>query len=81
MLVETLRSSRRILFIAAALALAAASAAHAADPATDLDAWQAAKLMGTVPSVVFGGTMTLLTVALIAWKFPALRRLKGLGRA
>jgi MFS family permease len=38
----------------------------------------AAKLMGTVPSVIFGGTMTLLTVALIAWKSPVLRRLKGL---
>ena len=38
----------------------------------------AAKLMGTVPSVIFGGAMTLLTVAMIAWKSPHLRRLKGL---
>lgn len=38
----------------------------------------AAKLMGTVPSVVFGGVMTLLTVGLVAWKAPALRELKSL---
>ncbi len=38
----------------------------------------AAKLMGTVPSVVFGGLMTLLTVAVVAWKSPSLRRLKNL---
>lgn len=38
----------------------------------------AAKLLGTVPSVVFGGTMTLLTVALVAWRAPALRRLREL---
>jgi hypothetical protein len=36
----------------------------------------AAKLLGTVPSVVFGGTMTLLTVALVAWRAPRLRRLE-----
>ncbi|WP_432222461.1 MFS transporter [Flavobacterium sp. TMP13] len=30
----------------------------------------AAKLMGTVTSVVFGGTMTLLTVVLTGWKTP-----------
>jgi len=35
----------------------------------------AARLLGTVPSVVFGGTMTLVTVALVAWRAPALRRL------
>ncbi|TXH17714.1 MAG: MFS transporter [Gammaproteobacteria bacterium] len=35
----------------------------------------AAKLFGTIPSVVFGGAMTLLTVALVTWKVPALRRL------
>ncbi|HEX2091873.1 MAG TPA: MFS transporter [Longimicrobiaceae bacterium] len=35
----------------------------------------AARLMGTVPSVVFGGTMTLLVVALMAWRVPELRRL------
>ena len=38
----------------------------------------AAKLMGTVPSVVFGGVMTLVTVALVVWKAPVLRRLKSL---
>jgi MFS family permease len=38
----------------------------------------AAKLMGTVPSVVFGGVMTLVTVAFVAWKAPLLRRLKSL---
>jgi len=36
----------------------------------------AAKLLGTVPSVVFGGTMTLLTVAIVAWRAPRLRRLE-----
>jgi MFS family permease len=41
----------------------------------------AAKLMGTVPSVIFGGVMTLLTVALVAWKSPGLRRLKGLHKS
>ncbi|HYC76565.1 MAG TPA: MFS transporter [Planctomycetota bacterium] len=35
----------------------------------------AAHYLGTVPSVVFGGSMTLLTVALVAWRAPALRRL------
>ena len=35
----------------------------------------AARILGTVPSVVFGGTMTLLTVALVAWRAPRLRRL------
>lgn len=36
----------------------------------------AAKLMGTVPSVVFGGTVTLVVVALTAWRVPSLRRLR-----
>ncbi len=36
----------------------------------------AAKLMGTVPSVVFGGVMTLLTVAISMAVFPKLRKLK-----
>lgn len=36
----------------------------------------AAKLMGTVPSVVFGGTVTLAVVAFTAWRVPSLRRLK-----
>ncbi|HZZ84323.1 MAG TPA: MFS transporter [Anaeromyxobacteraceae bacterium] len=35
----------------------------------------AAKLLGTVPSVVFGGAMTLVTVGLVAWRAPSLRRL------
>lgn len=39
----------------------------------------AARLMGTVPSVVFGGTITLLVVALTAWRVPELRRLGKLG--
>jgi MFS family permease len=39
----------------------------------------AARLLGTVPSVVFGGMMTLVTVAIVAWRAPALRRLRGLG--
>lgn len=34
-----------------------------------------ARLLGTIPSVLVGGTMTLATVALTAWKAPALRRL------
>jgi MFS family permease len=38
----------------------------------------AAKLMGLVPSVIFGGVMTLVTVALVAWGAPVLRRLKSL---
>ena len=36
----------------------------------------AAKVMGTVPSVVFGGTVTLAVVALTAWRVPSLRRLR-----
>jgi len=39
----------------------------------------AARLLGTVPSVVFGGTMTLVTVAVVAWRAPALRRLERIG--
>jgi Arabinose efflux permease len=35
----------------------------------------AAKLLGTVPSVVFGGCMTLLVVAIAAWRLPQLRKL------
>lgn len=33
----------------------------------------AAKLMGTIPSVVFGGSMTLLVVGITAWKARTLR--------
>jgi hypothetical protein len=35
----------------------------------------AAKLLGTVPSVVFGGLATIGVVGAIAWRFPQLRRL------
>lgn len=38
----------------------------------------AARLLGLVPSVVLGGTLTLATVALTAWRVPQLRRLKKL---
>ena len=38
----------------------------------------AAKLLGTVPSVIFGGLMTLVAVGVVAWKDPALRNLKAL---
>ena len=37
----------------------------------------AAKLMGTVTSVVFGGLMTLVVVAVTAWKADKLRRLES----
>lgn len=36
----------------------------------------AARLLGVVPSVIFGGCMTLLTVGITAWKAPSLRRLQ-----
>lgn len=39
----------------------------------------AARLLGLVPSVVFGGCMTLLTVGLTAWRAPRLRRLDRVG--
>lgn len=35
----------------------------------------AARLMGTVPSVIFGGVMTLAVVGVVGWRVPALRRL------
>ena len=35
----------------------------------------AARLLGTVPSVLFGGAATLAVVAVTAWRAPALRRL------
>jgi len=38
----------------------------------------AAKLMGLTPSIIFGGAMTLLTVALVGWKAPGLRSLASL---
>ncbi len=39
----------------------------------------AARFLGLVPSVVFGGCMTLLTVGLTAWRAPQLRRLDRVG--
>jgi hypothetical protein len=39
----------------------------------------AARLLGTVASVVFGGLMTLVSVAVVAWRAPELRRLRALG--
>lgn len=38
----------------------------------------AARLLGTVPSVLFGGVMTLIVVAIVAATSPRLRRLKEL---
>ena len=35
----------------------------------------AARLLGVVPSVLFGGVMTLVTVGAVAWRAPELRRL------
>ncbi len=39
----------------------------------------AARLLGVVPSVLFGGVMTLVTVATVAWRAPRLRRLERIG--
>ncbi len=39
----------------------------------------AARLLGVVPSVVLGGALTVLTVAVVAWRAPALRRLERIG--
>jgi MFS family permease len=36
----------------------------------------AARLMGVIPSVIFGGIMTLVVVATTAWKAPELRKLQ-----
>ena len=41
----------------------------------------AARLLGTVPSVVFGGVMTLLVVGLTAWRSPRLRKLRDVHEA
>ena len=38
----------------------------------------AARLLGVVPSVIFGGCMTLLVVAITAWRAPRLRALRDL---
>ncbi|NOT75491.1 MAG: MFS transporter [Cyclobacteriaceae bacterium] len=37
----------------------------------------AARVMKVVPSVIFGGVMTLLVVGLTAWKAPAIRKLEN----
>ena len=39
----------------------------------------AARLLGVIPSVLFGGAMTIATVAAVAWRAPALRRLEKIG--
>ena len=36
----------------------------------------AARLLGVVPSVLFGGVMTIIVVVLTAWRAPQLRRLR-----
>jgi len=41
-----------------------------------LESGVAARLMGAVPSVVFGGVMTLLIVSIVAFKAPILRKLE-----
>ena len=41
----------------------------------------AARLMGTVPSVIFGGTMTLVVVSLVAFWSPPLRRMREIHNA
>ena len=39
----------------------------------------AARLLGLIPSVVFGGCMTLLVVAVTGWKVPELRKMDRIG--
>ena len=41
-----------------------------------LESGVAARLMGAVPSVIFGGVMTLIVVSAVAFKAPILRRLE-----
>ena len=38
----------------------------------------AAKVLGTIPAVLFGGAMTLLVVGVTAWRNKPLRRLRGI---
>ena len=38
----------------------------------------AARLLGVVPSVLFGGAMTMAITGLTAWRAPELRELKKL---
>lgn len=42
----------------------------------DFESGLAARWLGLVPSVVFGGCMTLVVVAVAAWRVPELRKLK-----
>ncbi len=51
---------------------------NASNELGELESGVAAKLVGAGPSVVLGGALTLGTVALIAWRFPALRKLDRL---
>ncbi len=43
-----------------------------------IESGAAAKALGTVPSVVLGGLATLVVVSVVAWRNPALRRLRQL---
>ena len=44
----------------------------------EADSGIAAHLLGTVPSVVFGGVVSLLVVGIVALTVPRLRRLRDL---
>lgn len=46
-----------------------------------LESGVAARIMGLVPSVVFGGSVTLAVTAATAWLVPGLRRLGRIGRS
>jgi hypothetical protein len=41
----------------------------------------AARLLGTVPAVVFGGFASLAVVGIVAWTIPRLRRMRVIDRA
>lgn len=41
----------------------------------ELESGLAAKLMGTVPAVYFGGIMCLMTVGIVSWMSPTLRKM------
>jgi hypothetical protein len=42
----------------------------------EVESGVAAKIMGTIPSIYFGASMCLLTVGVVAYFFPALRKLE-----
>jgi hypothetical protein len=44
----------------------------------EFESGAAAAIMGTVPSVIFGGVAVLAVVGVIAWRFPELRQLRSL---